>query len=197
LTPGVSTYRAVQISATTSVRDLIPTQAESTRSEVHAALNQLQHQDPSLAEVIARKHREADEIVNRMTSDGGIEIWQKMLTSHQSLRVEQTLLGMNWTFLTSDDVPSITGDNPVFFFEHEGIGNPSSELTVPLSTTVSLWASHGLRKYGHYVTARPFAAREINRRTASRATRYVFDRDNAPWILPVLVKESHHHLRLR
>lgn len=179
------------------VQELIPAQAESTRAEVHAALNLLLSHDASLCEAVARKHLETDEIVDRMTADGGIEIWQKMLTTHQSLRVEQTLLAMNWTFLTSDEVAFVTGDNPVFFFEHEGIGSPNSELTVPLSASVSLWASHGPRKYGHFVAARPFAAREINRRTASKSTRYVFDRDNAPWILQVLQKESHHHHRLR
>ncbi|MFG6467664.1 DUF4238 domain-containing protein [Pelomonas baiyunensis] len=179
------------------VRQLMPSQAEATRAEVHAALDNLLQTNPAQADLIARKHQEADQIVDRMGSTGGVEIWQKMLTTHQSTNVERALLNMSWSFLISEEVPYITGDNPVFFFEREGIGRPDSELTVPLSSSVALWAFNGRSKYPLYVAARPYAAREVNRRTIAKATRYVFDRDNAPWILPALMKPSHQHHRLR
>ncbi len=56
-------------------------------------------------------------------------------------QVSAALNTMTWRLLVSDsDSSLITGDNPVFFFESWGLGNPQSEVSFPISRDIALWA---------------------------------------------------------
>ena len=96
---------------------------------------------------------------------------------------------MTWLFLTSDDKPTfLTCDNPVFFFTGMGLGKPRSEMTFPISSHITLWATWRTDLSEGYVSVNKEAAKEVNRRTASNATRYVLHCDDEYWILPFLTK---------
>ena len=104
---------------------------------------------------------------------------------------------MNWLFLRSQADQFLTGDNPVFFFEHEGIGKPTSELTFPLSSNLALWATRLPRPSMQYLAASPAGVREINRRTAHNSVRFVYSKANEPWVLPFVLKKQWRLTRLR
>ena len=98
---------------------------------------------------------------------------------------------MTWTFLTSEKKqPFLTNDNPVFFFEGLGIGKHQSEITFPISGTIALWATWRTNLAEGYVAAKDAATREINRRIASAATRYVYYSIQAPWVVSLINKKN-------
>jgi uncharacterized protein DUF4238 len=79
---------------------------------------------------------------------------------------------MTWQFLTcGSGQVFLTCDNPVFYFEEIGIGKPYSEVTVPLSSQIALWANWRQDLKEGFVPTTSQAVKEINRRTVTRAAR--------------------------
>ena len=83
---------------------------------------------------------------------------------------------MTWRILVSNNENAfLTSDNPFHFFESMGLANPDVEVSVPLSSTVSLHASYqGQPETTLFIHAEPRLVKEINRRTASGADRFLF-----------------------
>ncbi len=146
--------------------------------------------NPQKEQVLSDKRKEAETIFKeyeeRLSKNFIINIM-----SQESIRVATTIKEMTWRFLTFDNKPAfITSDNPVFFFEHIGIGNQYSEITLPISTHVTLWATWRNVKEGYFPTTEQ-AVKEITRRTVAAATRNVFSSFHAPWILTLVNKPRH------
>jgi hypothetical protein len=96
---------------------------------------------------------------------------------------------MTWTFLTFDDRPAfLTCDNPVFYFTSIGIGNPDSEITFPISSTLTLLATWRGDLTQDYLKTTEQVVREVNRRTAHNATKYIFHCREEYWIEPFIRK---------
>lgn len=87
----------------------------------------------------------------------------------------------------------ITCDNPVFFFEADGIGREQSELTLAFGSEVALWANRTPAVTPEYVAANRQSVLEFNRRCAHNARRFLYSRKEAPWLLEFATKP--HHLR--
>ena len=93
---------------------------------------------------------------------------------------------MKWLYMrAAPGMQFVTSDNPFFFFTNRGIGNPHSEFSIPLSSEVALLAIHGPAEDQVFATARNRSAREINRRTVSNATRFVYGGARSEWIAKV------------
>jgi hypothetical protein len=100
-----------------------------------------------------------------------------------SADVVGAIAAMTWRFALSAG-PSyfLTSDNPLFFFDCWGIGSGQSEITFPLSTTTALHAS--LQEGDadrHYLPMNQDLVKEVNRRTAFAATRFLFYQTREPW----------------
>ena len=173
----------------------MPEVAESVRRDLHAQLGHLAQLDPDNERQAIAKREEIDRIINRYVEELPSEIWQRGLAAGGTGRPESVLLGMNWNFLQSRNAEFLTCDHPVFFFEHEGMGSPKAELTLPLSSSVCLWAHKLGNRQPDFYEARSAAIKEINRRTAHNATRFVYSAGNAAWILP-FIQKSHELNRL-
>lgn len=101
--------------------------------------------------------------------------------------------GMTWRIVESIGPQYfIATDNPAFHFGAYGLGSKESELTFPLSTTHALHGSwqEAEARIVHLV-AKQALVREFNRRLASTADR-AFYHAKAPWLLPLLRKETHY-----
>jgi hypothetical protein len=103
---------------------------------------------------------------------------------------------MQWTFLVADDEDFLTSDNPVFFFASEGISSNKAELTLPLSSRVSLWANRNQEMMPQYFNASRPVVKELNRRVASNDARFVYSRANNDWVLEFACKGAHQINRL-
>lgn len=172
----------------------MPEVAESVRNEFNEAFNALAEIGPEEAEQALLKRSKVDAVLDRYIENTPPDIWQGSLAKPGSGQPESVLLGMDWQFLTSRNSQFLTCDNPVFFFEHEGMGSPQAELTLPLSSKVCLWAHKLGSRQPHFYEARPAAIKAINRRIAYNATRFVFSAHQEDWILPFVQKGSMHNL---
>lgn len=113
---------------------------------------------------------------------------------------EEVIAGMclmTWRFLVAEG-PSyfMTGDNPVFYDRHLGMGKPTSELTFPLSTRVALWLTWRSDLEERFYPTPQGAVREVNRRTAHGATRMLFYHKAAPWVGVLASRKKHRLTRL-
>ena len=101
-----------------------------------------------------------------------------------SARTVDAIRRMTWRLV---DVPRslflFTTDNPSFFFDSVGVGTDQSELTVPLGSNLGLLGSYQGEPGAVYrATAKAALVKEINRRIASGAERFVFSPKKASWI---------------
>ncbi len=175
----------------------IPEVSASLRKEIHADLANAALRNPSLTAVAEERKAQVNRILDRYEQERPPDIWQQNLVHGSSSNAVDSLLSMQWRFLKSDSLQFLTCDNPVFFFAHEGIGRPSSELTIPFSSTVCLWANRQPLVGHEYISALSGAVREINRRTATNASRFVFSKRQESWILPFVRKGRYQLSRMR
>ena len=124
-------------------------------------------------------------------------VWFNLLTSDTLPNVSWALENMTWQFLTTKEDSFITSDNPVFFFREIGVGRINSEVTFPVSRRIALWLTWQDKSCEGFRLAKDQFINEINRRTASAATKYVFFSSGKHWIINLVNKtQIHlHHLR--
>ena len=98
--------------------------------------------------------------------------------------VVEHLCKMTWRILVSNSENAfLTSDNPFHYFEGFGLAHADAEVSVPLSSTVSLHASHqGQPETTLFIPAEPQLVKEINRRTASGADRFLFFHRGDRWV---------------
>jgi len=172
----------------------LPEVAESVRKNLHSALHQLALTNPEEATKVGTKREAVNNVIDRYIEETPPDIWQSSLAKGGTGLPEATLLGMDWHFLQSRNSEFLTCDNPVFFFESEGLANPLAELTLPISSNVCLWAHKLGAKRPYFYEAKPAAIKAINRRTAYNASRFVFSSRQESWILPFARKGISHNL---
>ena len=102
------------------------------------------------------------------------------------------IFSMTWRVVkAADSHRFLTCDNPVFFDEGYGLKPPFGEFNFPLSSDIALHGSWwGLRTELLFVPARPAQVKEIDRRVAFMAERFVFYHRNANWVPKVADKLS-------
>lgn len=123
------------------------------------------------------------------------DTWLKILYSEMTPKSMATLSHMTWQILTYDkELAFLTSDNPLFFFSDIGIGNERSEVTFPLSSNMALWGTWREDIEEGYFPAKVKTVHQINRRTVSASTRYVFHASEADWVRR-LVHRNRHNLR--
>jgi hypothetical protein len=172
------------------LKERAPRVAADLRESLHRRLADAVWKDP-LKETFARRRKaEIDEILERYSQDPPEDIWHQIIPADCTPRIIEAIATMTWRFYTFDEKPAfLTGDNPVFFFSHLGIGKAQSELTFPISSHVMLWATRRLDLAEGYFPATLAIVKEMSRRIASVTTRYIFHALNEDWILPFLAKK--------
>lgn len=115
----------------------------------------------------------------------------KTLYSITSSPIIDVLAQMSWRYFTAPyDHLFLTGDNPVFFTKRIGLNKLDSEVSFPISRSVCLVASN--RRYAETFTeASTQIVKELNRRTASSASSYLYSPQCEEWIVSLLNKEQH------
>jgi hypothetical protein len=149
--------------------------------------------EPDKAEFVEKNKERIRAIIDDLADDPPKDLWQYNIPPEKTPQSVAALNRMNWQFLVINDRDReifLTCDNPVFFFQSIGIGNRESELTFPLSSKIALWATWRDDLPEYYVQATKQAIREINRRTVSNASRYVFHSKDEDWIKNLITKRT-------
>lgn len=184
--------RARQRIKTVIAEHVIEAEMRAYDSEIDTAIEE----NPERREFYERRRREIREVLNRYKEEVPSTVLLNVLR-YPSPRVTEALSKMTWRFLVCPkDHFYLTSDNPVFYNEGIGIGKPYSEVTVPISHQMTLWLSWRTDLSEGYNTTTSQAVKEINRRTVSNATRYVFSPRHAEWIVTLASKRHHKLTRL-
>ena len=149
------------------------------RNQIETA-GQMRDIDPS---IVARRLAELDATADQFQKRLPDDIIDQIRTPWPTEVMVELVLGMTWRFVSTEG-PSyfLTSDNPAFFFEAYGLGNPESELTFTLTSNLALLGSRQTGGEGRVLKAKPLLVKEINRRVASTATRFLFYREQKDWV---------------
>lgn len=153
----------------------LPEVGESIRRDLNRTLKAEQR-------IIANKH------IDKLIAERPAALWQASIQAGFRRDVPGAIAGMQWQVFHADKPSYFASDNPVFFFRSDGIGRSTSELTLPFSSRAALVGRHASVDRPLHVSAQSFQVKEINRRTVSKATRFVFAQIQQPWMKPFLLK---------
>jgi hypothetical protein len=165
---------------------ILPEVFEKTINEVRAEIQEWGRttQNKDLFERRLLETEIAEQSFRKKTPESIVEQIRKPWASKQIISL---VCAMPWRIVRSTRSDFfLTSDNPAYFFEAYGIGNPKSELTFPISTDLALFASwQGEQNSISYVQARPALIREANRRLISGAERFIFSHRQEDWIAKI------------
>lgn len=87
---------------------------------------------------------------------------------------------MNWCLVkASGSSFFLTSDEPVYC--PNGVGNADSELFLPISSELALWASYRVLTTNKIISGQEYVT-EFNKRTVANATQYLYYHENVDWI---------------
>lgn len=134
---------------------------------------------------------ELDRIAEKYRTDPPDSVIEQIHSPWPSDRIAGAVVEMAWRHV---HVPQghflITSDNPAYFFESLGLGRPESELTFPLASNMAVLGSRqGQQGAVFEVVARPHLVKEINRRIACGAERFIFSSRRTAWI-PIIARRK-------
>lgn len=132
----------------------------------------------------------ANAYIDKLIAERPPELWQTSIRTGFTLDVPGAIADMQWQVLHTDDQLYLASDNPLFFFRLDGMGRPTSEITLPLGSRSALVGYNRSRGGPLHVDANPCHVKEINRRTVSKATRFIFAEEQLAW-MTLFVRKEH------
>jgi hypothetical protein len=170
-------------------RDTAPAVAQKLSARYDSDLDTVASSEPDKAAFVVKRRAEIGEIIKKYSEDPPKDIWLDIIPPERSPHVVAAIKTMTWTFLTFEEEPAfLTCDNPLFYFRSIGVGNPDSEISFPISCHVTLLATWRSDLCQDYMPVTQQIVKEINRRTASNASRYVYSGYDKDGILPFVLK---------
>ncbi|PLC06026.1 hypothetical protein CY658_02965 [Variovorax sp. RO1] len=169
----------------------IPQVADEVETEIIDGLTLAATEQPDLSDQVSGLKKRVKEIIRRHRDQPSADLWRGAMLLNKDPRIVEAVATMNWQFAVSDTAQFLTCDNPVFFYENEGVGRPQSELSFPISSSVTLVASNCRKSpEGRFFRADAKLVTNLNRRTAHNAQRFAFAQRDEPWIMPFLLKKG-------
>ena len=132
----------------------------------------------------------ANAYIDQHIADPSAALWHESMRTEFKRDVEGTIARMSWEILHTQEPSYLSSDHPVFFFSTDGIGRPTSELTIAFSSRAALICRHGGGNTPRHTDAQPRQIREVNRRTVFNATRFIFSETRESWMTD-FVKKAH------
>ena len=169
--------------------NIFPEVLQSTVSRYRKQLEQWAESPEADPSMIDQWSTELATVERKFAVDPPPEVVNKIRSPWPSLRYVQLLDSMTWRIIGSNAAQFVTSDNPAYFLEAYGIGTPEAEVCCPLAPDVALHMSRQGEPRGlYFVRGRKFLVKEINRRVATGAERFVFSAEAAPWLRSVCDK---------
>jgi len=173
---------------------VFPAVAKEILSGVSSRIDILVEEDPALEGIGRRRKAKVDELLDRASSEPPNEIWCDTIRPEYLETIAGAIRTMSWRFFYIRGAGQfLTSDNPVFFFSRLGLGGENSELSFPIAHDIVMCADRRSESDLRYFEASSQLAKEVNRRTISVASRYVYARENESWVASFSLKD---HKRL-
>jgi hypothetical protein len=200
----LSVYMTTMIKRVPQSKEILKGRAPNVAAEVYSEfcerLSVLNDGTPSAEEEIESLRTEAREVLDRFVEDFPKDVWLKTLSPEMTPKVVAAFTAMTWVFVVSEGGPVfLTCDDPVCFFRDRGIGKPKSEVTFPISSKIALWLTWRQDLCEGYFIPPRFVLKEVTRRVAKNAARFLYHALDEDWILPFARKGKWdlHRLNLR
>lgn len=135
---------------------------------------------------IARIRADYLDVMNQYKSAKNIprHILLPILTGES--KIPPALFDMCWRLLVcSKDEFFLTSDNPLWFDEEKGIGNQQLDVSFPISSDSALVITRKVVTEGVF-GAGTRVVEEVNRRSATRATKYLYGCRPEAWVLKLM-----------
>jgi hypothetical protein len=164
--------------------ELYPEIRENTLAEVESTLDAWAKSAPDESS-IADRFAELDTIRAKLREGPPETIEEQIKEPWASDEIIARSQRMTWRLIVAPpDHIFISSDNPAYFFDSYGIGRPESEVTFPLSSDLALVANWQGPPGATLLVPKPPRSfvKEINRRIASGAERFIFSSKPKPWI---------------
>jgi hypothetical protein len=169
-----------------------PEITQKMRADIDSKIINIITAEPAKTEYLERKRSAIHGILDKYAKDPPKKVWLNTIPPDTASKPLELMQQMTWLFLVYESARVfITSDNPVFFFAGLGIGNAESEITFPISSNIILWANWRSDLQDGYYKATMQVVKEMNRRTASKTTRYIYHAEDERWIPDFMNKENH------
>lgn len=180
------------------MKEMAPGVAQKQEEKCDQEITKLINEHPDKTELLEKRRAEIKQNLEKYSKNPPKDFWISLISPERSSNVINILQQMTWHFLTFNEYPAfLTCDNPVFYFKWMGIGKSESEVTFPISSDIVLWATWRKDIEEKYSEINKQALKEINRRTATNATRFVYHARDESWIPKFIAKKNHGLNRLR
>ncbi|MCJ7604053.1 MAG: DUF4238 domain-containing protein [Desulfobulbaceae bacterium] len=174
------------------MKEMAPSVAQKQEEKWDQEISKLTNEHPEKASLLEKRRAEIKQNLKKYSVNPPKDFWLSLIPPERSPNVINVLQQMTWHFLTYDEDPVfLTCDNPVFYFTWMGIGKPESEVTFPISSNIVLWATWRKDIEEKYTEIHRQAIKEINRRTATNTTRFVYHARDEYWIPRFIAKKYH------
>ncbi len=172
--------------------ELMPSVLNGVIDEVRSRIEEWAKRPDVDQELVARRLAEVEHAHRKVSQDPPTEVVEQIRSPWPSEKVVGLVHGMTWRIAMSNgENRFLTSDNPAYFFEGYGLGAPEAEITFPLASDIALLASwQGVPRSVISVQAWPELVKEVNRRVASGAERFVFYDERRDWVATVSEKPN-------
>ena len=178
--------------------EMFPDALQSTASRLREQFKQWAASSDADSAVVARGFAEIERAERKFAADPPSEVVKLIRSPWPSPRYVELLYSMTWRIIRSNSERFITSDNPAYFFSAYGIGSPETEVCCPLAPDVGLHMSRqGEPGDLLFIQGRRATVKEINRRVATGAERFVFSADPALWLRSVCDKPEPYLSRIQ
>jgi len=170
--------------------------AQSLQQKWDKEIAKLILENPSQTDLFEKRRTEIKANLEKYSKNLPKDFWLELIPPERTPNSVKVIPEMTWLFLTCEKFPAfLTCDNPVFYFQGIGVGKPESEITFPISSNIVLWATWRSDIQEGYSQIKNQAIKEINRRTATNATRFIYHARDEEWI-PRFINKQEHQLNL-
>lgn len=179
-------------------RAVAPNVLKSTIREVQASIRAVGEARGIPEEIIQARLTEADACEAKYQDNYPPEVLERINNPWPTVELVEVIQAMNWRVVTAAGRSLfLTSDNPAFYFDSIGFKNAESEFSFPISSQKLLHGSWQKTRQLRPVVIKEYLVKEFNRRTASRATRFLFYHERQDWIAALGNKREEHHFLSR
>jgi hypothetical protein len=170
--------------------EMAPRVLKSTIEELRANIAAVEekHDSPRIRALL----EEAARLEIKYQEEMPRTVQQQIDSPWPSANVIAAVQGMTWRILRVDP-PNffITADNPAFYFDSYGLGTERAELSFPIDAVSVLHGSYqGVLRETLYLPGTRVLVKEITKRLASGAERFVFSPKKESWIETLALRKK-------
>ncbi|MDH5680561.1 MAG: DUF4238 domain-containing protein [Spirochaetota bacterium] len=156
-----------------------PSICQELENEIIPLLEEEIKKSPENISFLEKREKEIKQILQEFSVNPPKEAWEYNINPNTAPNILKIIEHfMTWAFLICVEGNNqffITSDNPVFIFESLGLNKDHSEISFPISKNITLWLTwnRDIQDCNYYYISGQ-TVKEINNRTISRATRFVY-----------------------